>query len=245
MSFTPLSADLDIIAKLANRPNDTIEHDGPWLKEKFDESGNIIKDYINDTLLAELADPGAAENIGVAPISTLTFDTNLQAALEALYQAVASALVPNSILPVHLNDAFRLPQGYIALGAVQHDDIGAGQVYGDNIAGEAVTTAKIADEAVTVAKIADEAVTMAKLDSALQYAALYFSAVAVSATTGDIATVSDAAISADHVVAECVFADPVAITSVVTWTTASGTLVLNGTCATATTVNIVLVKKNN
>lgn len=74
---------------------------------------------------------------------------------------------------------------------------------------------------------------------------LYFTAVAISATTGDIATVTDASITADHVVAECVFANPSAITTDVTWTTASGSLVLNGTCTAATTANIVLVKKNN
>lgn len=74
---------------------------------------------------------------------------------------------------------------------------------------------------------------------------LYFTSVAVSATTGDIATVTNASITADHVVAECVFANPSAITTDVTWTTASGSLTLNGTCASATTANIVLVKKNN
>ena len=75
--------------------------------------------------------------------------------------------------------------------------------------------------------------------------ALYFTGVAVSATTGDIASISNAKITADHVVTECVFANPSAITTDVTWTTASGSLVLNGTCTAATTANIVLVKKNN
>ena len=76
-------------------------------------------------------------------------------------------------------------------------------------------------------------------------AALYFTGVACSATTGDFAAVSDAAISADTVVAEAVFANPSAITSDVAWTTSAGQLVLNGTCATATTVNLVLVDKSN
>ena len=76
-------------------------------------------------------------------------------------------------------------------------------------------------------------------------AALYFTGVACAAMTGDFATVSDAAISADTVVAEAVFANPSAITSDVTWTTSAGQLVLNGTCVTATTVNLVLVDKSN
>ena len=74
---------------------------------------------------------------------------------------------------------------------------------------------------------------------------LYLTSIAVSATTGDIATVSDAAITADHVVVSAVFADPSYITSQVTWTTSSGSLVLNGTCTSATTANVVLIKKDN
>lgn len=74
---------------------------------------------------------------------------------------------------------------------------------------------------------------------------LYYTSVAVSVGTGDIATVSNAAITADHVVTSAVFADPSKITSQVTWTTAAGSLTLNGTCSSATTANIVLIKKDN
>lgn len=74
---------------------------------------------------------------------------------------------------------------------------------------------------------------------------LYFTNVACSALTGDFATVSDSKISADHIVAEIVFADPTYIRSDVTWTTANGSLTLNGKCYVATTVNVVLIKKDN
>lgn len=74
---------------------------------------------------------------------------------------------------------------------------------------------------------------------------LYFTGAACAATTGNFTSLSNAAITADHVVAECVFANPSAITTDVTWTTASGSLTLNGTCASSTTVNMVLVKKDN
>ena len=75
--------------------------------------------------------------------------------------------------------------------------------------------------------------------------ALYLTNVAISATTGDIATVSNNAITADHVLVSCVFASPANITTDVTWTTAAGSLTLNGTCSAATTADIVLVKKSN
>lgn len=74
---------------------------------------------------------------------------------------------------------------------------------------------------------------------------LYLTSVTVSATTGDIVSVSNSAITANHVLAECVFANPDYITTSVTWTTASGSLKLNGTCSSSTTCNVVLIKKDN
>ena len=75
--------------------------------------------------------------------------------------------------------------------------------------------------------------------------ALYFTSVACAATTGDFATVSNANITANHVVVSVEYANPSAITNDVTWTTASGSVTLNGTCASATTCSIVLVEKDN
>ena len=76
--------------------------------------------------------------------------------------------------------------------------------------------------------------------------ALYYSGRACSATTGNFCTVSSADITANHVVAECTFSKPSAITTDVTWTTSNGSLVLNGTCTDATcTANITLVEKSN
>lgn len=74
---------------------------------------------------------------------------------------------------------------------------------------------------------------------------LRFEGVTVSALTGDIATVSDARITANHVVVECVWGNPSYITTNVTATTSAGALVLNGTCTTATTATVTLVKKDN
>lgn len=86
---------------------------------------------------------------------------------------------------------------------------------------------------------------VSSLNEALTKQTLYFTSVACAATTGNFATVSNANISADHVVVECTFANPSAITTDVTWTTANGSLTLNGTCASATTANIILSKKGN
>lgn len=83
------------------------------------------------------------------------------------------------------------------------------------------------------------------LQDAAENKVLFFQNVACSATTGNFLTKSDAKITADHILTECVFANPAAITTDVTWTTANGSLTLNGTCTSATTATITLVKKDN
>ena len=74
---------------------------------------------------------------------------------------------------------------------------------------------------------------------------IYLKNVPCSATTGNFAIVSDNRITADHAVAEIYFAAQAYIVSNVTWTTAEGSLTLNGTCTVATTANILLVKTSN
>ena len=75
--------------------------------------------------------------------------------------------------------------------------------------------------------------------------ALYFTNVACAATTGNFVSKSDNNITANHVVVSVEYADPSAITTDVTWTTANKSVKLNGTCASATTCSIVLVEKDN
>lgn len=83
------------------------------------------------------------------------------------------------------------------------------------------------------------------LQTAAENKVLYLTNIGISAVTGNIATISDEAITADHVLTDCVFANPSAITADFVWTTASGSLTLNGTCTSATTADIVLIKKDN
>ena len=56
MSITKMTDDLDIIQALEDLPNDTGTPplSAAELKEKFDEAGNTIKTYLNDTLTDEL-----------------------------------------------------------------------------------------------------------------------------------------------------------------------------------------------
>lgn len=54
MALTKLTADLDNIQALSDKPNEIEGLTADQLKAKFDKGANDIKDYINDTLIDEL-----------------------------------------------------------------------------------------------------------------------------------------------------------------------------------------------
>ena len=75
---------------------------------------------------------------------------------------------------------------------------------------------------------------------------LFFSGVTVSATSGTIVTINDSRITTDHILARYEFANNAAITAPTAWNTnTAGRLTISGTCTSATTAEIVLVKKDN
>lgn len=67
-----------------------------------------------------------------------------------------------------------------------------------------------------------------------------FPTASVSATTGDIVSISNENINGNWVLVRCVFQSPVNIPSDVTWTSASGSFKLNGTCRSAMTADITI-----
>lgn len=74
---------------------------------------------------------------------------------------------------------------------------------------------------------------------------LRFDNITVNATTGDIATKNDDRITADHELVRHEFGNLSGITSGVDVTTSAGKVVLNGTCTSATTVKLILIKPDN
>ena len=88
-------------------------------------------------------------------------------------------------------------------------------------------------------------VTQTNVGDVIKNKTLFFPNKDVTATTGNILVLNDSRITADHIVTEVVWGNSSYITSDVTWTTAAGSLTLNGTCTTATTVTVTLVKKDN
>ena len=64
MALSKFTKDMGIIAKLEDEPNDVGGLTAAQLKAKFDEAGEAVKDYLNDTLLPELENPAAAAALG-------------------------------------------------------------------------------------------------------------------------------------------------------------------------------------
>lgn len=85
MALTKLERDMKIISKLDDEPNDVGGLTAAELKAKFDEAGEVIKEFLNNTLIPELASEKAGEQLGV----TLRGDSmTLQEALNILQAAV-------------------------------------------------------------------------------------------------------------------------------------------------------------
>ncbi|WP_179215778.1 GDSL-type esterase/lipase family protein [Paenibacillus sp. MY03] len=87
MSLPNLNDDLNIIQGLGDRPNALDGLSAAELKQKFDQSGNTIKTFINDVLLPALAltadDNSGADNIGATAITDLD-GTTVQALIESI-----------------------------------------------------------------------------------------------------------------------------------------------------------------
>ena len=169
-------------------------------------------------------------------------------ALALIEQAVQGIVADNSITTSKLVDG-AVTNIKLADGSVTASKLDAGAVETAKINDGAVTSIKLADGAVTTSKIDDGSITWDKLyidlQNLLNYKIMYFPSVPCSAMTGDFAVISNVYITSNHVLAKMDFDDPTAITGNVTWTSASGTFTLNGTCTNATTASVLIVQKGN
>ena len=177
--LTKLLTDLYIISLLDDEPNDVGGMSSAELKAKFDEAANTIKDYINNTLIPELAGNGGAESVGIDTVPGLTGASTVQAALAKIEEQMAEmtqgAVADESITTAKLA-ALAVTSAKLAAAAVETDKIKdkgvttqkltAFAVTAAELADIAVETAKIKDKAVTTEKIADKAVTTAQLGDA-------------------------------------------------------------------------------
>lgn len=86
------------------------------------------------------------------------------------------------------------------------------------------------------------AVQLATVDDIPQAVVLYYPNVTVASGSGVIAMISSASITDVHIVAQCSFTNPNYITSDIQWATTTGQVTLSGTCSSATTASLILLK---
>nr|DAH72109.1 MAG TPA: hypothetical protein [Caudoviricetes sp.] len=167
MALTRLTDDLDIISVLDNEPNDVGGLSADAFKAEFDKAGNIIKKYINEVLLAELASAIGAENIGIAKVDGLAGISTVQAALAKIEKQMADmtqgAVADASISTEKLSD-LAVTTAKLAAACVTAAKLAAGAVGTEALSDLAVTAAKLAAACVETAKIADKAVTARCID---------------------------------------------------------------------------------
>lgn len=118
MAFTQFTKDMEIIGKLSDTPNVDDGMTADQLKAKFDEAGESIKEYINNTLLPECEAPITADRIATG--------------------AVTGTKIADGAVTV----------SKIATGAIVSSRINDGSVITAKISDGAVTTEKFASDAV-------------------------------------------------------------------------------------------------
>jgi len=163
MALPQMTTEISVIQGLPDRPNDA-GYTAEELKALFDQAGEAIKAYLNETLLPAL-ESGGAGNIGIETIEGLTAAT-VQEALAALKTAVDGATtgtIPDGSLTTAKYGAKSVTASKIADGTITSTQLGSGCVNAAKLGSSAVETGKLKNGAVTEPKLASAAVTEPKL----------------------------------------------------------------------------------
>ena len=157
MSLPKFNEDIQIISKLADEPNDVGGLSANEFKAKFDEAGNLIKAFINDTLLPYLESVSGAGDIGIANIPGLNDAATVQTALQELKTQLnntSTGSIPDRSLPGEK----------LVTGAVGTNELANASVTFDKIANGAVNDSKIAAEKLSGASIQAKAIQNSHLN---------------------------------------------------------------------------------
>ena len=106
--------DLKIISKMANKP--TLSSDE--LKAKFDEAGEIIQDYINDTIVPTMGTVESdIDNVekSISTINTNITNINTKITNNTNVLNGLSKIVINSVIPTTSNYAKAYPNNTLVL----------------------------------------------------------------------------------------------------------------------------------
>lgn len=172
MAIPRFDADLNIISKLADKPNDAGGLSAQAFKEEFDRAGLLVKEYINEILVprATIDIDNAAKGIGgsegidgsaivAGTVTASKLATNSVTAEKIAEDAVtAGKIAPKAVTEEAFADA-SVPTRAYRQGSVTAAALAQDSVTADKLADGAVSNAKLADGSVTAAKVAAAART--------------------------------------------------------------------------------------
>ena len=166
MALTLFDKDLDIIAKLADEPNDVGGLGADQFKAEFDKAGNIIKDYINKTLIPEVESDidKAAQGIGTG--GGINGESILDDSIpDAKIKGVNGSKITDGTITGGKLAKATITREKLADDAImlQSEDFPNKVVPNRALADKCVDEFKLDDESVTTPKVADSAITRAKL----------------------------------------------------------------------------------
>lgn len=158
MALTLFDKDLDIIAKLADEPNDVGGLGADQFKAEFDKAGNIIKDYINKTLIPEVESDidKAAQGIGTG--GGINGESILD---DSIPDTKIKSVNGNKIADSTINGT-KLAKATIPREKLAEDAI---MLQTEDFPNKVVPNRALADKCVDEYKLADGAVTKAKMAS--------------------------------------------------------------------------------
>lgn len=199
MAIPKFEADLNIISKLADKPNDTEGLSAQAFKEEFDRAGLLVKEYINEILVpqANIDIDNAAKGIGGSEgmdgstIVDGTVTASKLAANSVTAEKIAEdAVTEDKVAPKAVTEeAFAdasVPTRAYKQGSVTAAALAQNSVTADKIAEGAVSGAKLANGSVGTANVADAAVTRAKLAQDALYSPIEGKTTEHAITTADI-----------------------------------------------------------
>ena len=140
MSLSSFSGDVDVIAGLGDTPTIDDNLTTAQFKAKFDYAANLIKTYINSTLVPYINNTLLAKVTGTAGV----VKTNSSGVLSA--GQIARADIANSAISTD----------QLADRSITAVKIGSYQITDNELHGNCVVTSKIADGAVTKVKLGSD-----------------------------------------------------------------------------------------
>lgn len=170
MAIPKFEADLNIISKLADKPNDAEGLSAQAFKEEFDRAGLLVKEYINEILVpqANIDIDNASKGIGGSGVDGSSIvDGSVTASKLAANSVTAEKIAEDAVTADKIAPKAVTEEAY-ADASIGDRAYKQGSVTAAALAQNSVTADKIAEGAVSGTKLANYSVTSNKVADAIK-----------------------------------------------------------------------------